>query len=43
MSSSILTRRDAVRASALAFTAGSYSRILGTNDKVNLGLIGAGG
>jgi hypothetical protein len=27
----------------LASTAASYSRILGANDKVNLGLIGAGG
>jgi hypothetical protein len=27
----------------LACTAASYSRILGANDKVNLGLIGAGG
>jgi predicted dehydrogenase len=28
---------------AVAFSAASYSRILGANDKVNLGLIGAGG
>ncbi len=36
------TRRAVLR-SAAAFTAASYSRILGANDKVNLGLIGAGG
>lgn len=29
--------------SAIAWTAASYSRILGANDQVNLGLIGAGG
>lgn len=28
---------------AIAWSASSYSRILGANDKVNLGLIGAGG
>lgn len=40
------TRRTLLRgaaASTLAFTAGSYSRILGANDKVQLGLIGCGG
>jgi predicted dehydrogenase len=36
------TRRSLLRGAA-AFTAASYSRILGANDKVNLGLIGAGG
>jgi predicted dehydrogenase len=36
------SRRGLLRGAA-AFTAASYSRILGANDKVNLGLIGAGG
>src|SRR5882672_3393468 len=35
------TRRDLFR-SAVAVSAASYQRILGANDKVNLGLIGAG-
>src|ERR1041385_1969557 len=35
------TRRSFFRAAA-AFTAASYSRILGANDRVNLGLIGCG-
>ena len=38
-------RRDLLRtagSSALALTAASYSRVLGANDKVNLGVIGAG-
>src|SRR5690348_10741617 len=38
-------RRDLFRvagSSALAMTAASYSRVLGANDRVNLGLIGAG-
>ena len=38
-------RRDLLRvagSSAMAMTAASYSRVLGANDKVNLGLIGAG-
>ena len=42
----LLPRRDLLRSAgtaALAWTASSYSRILGANDKVNLGLIGAGG
>ena len=34
------TRREIIRASAL--TALSYSRILGANDKVRMGLIGCG-
>ncbi len=39
-------RRDLLRTAgtaALTWTAASYGRILGANDKVNLGLIGAGG
>jgi predicted dehydrogenase len=35
-------RRDFLRASALTMTAASYARVLGANDRVNLGLIGAG-
>ena len=31
-----------MRGSAVALTAASYSRILGANDRMNLGLIGAG-
>lgn len=37
----MLNRRDLFRTAA-AFTAASYSRILGANDRVRLGLIGAG-
>ncbi|MCC7496718.1 MAG: Gfo/Idh/MocA family oxidoreductase [Bryobacterales bacterium] len=39
-------RRDLFRTAAvgtMAFSAGSYSRILGANDRINLGLIGCGG
>jgi predicted dehydrogenase len=36
-----LHRRDLFR-SAVAFTAASYARVLGANDKVNLGVIGVG-
>ena len=35
-------RRDLFRAGA-AFTAVSYSRVLGANDKINLGVVGLGG
>jgi predicted dehydrogenase len=35
-------RRDFLRASALTMTAASYARVLGANERVNLGLIGAG-
>jgi predicted dehydrogenase len=35
-------RRDFLRASALTMSAASYARVLGANDRVNLGLIGAG-
>jgi predicted dehydrogenase len=38
----MISRRNALK-SAAVFTAASYSRILGANEKVNLGLIGAGG
>ena len=41
-----MNRRDLLRRSsqaALAWTASSYAKILGANDKINLGLIGAGG
>ena len=40
MSSS--TRRDLLRGAAVSMTAASYSRVLGANDKIRLGLIGAG-
>jgi predicted dehydrogenase len=46
MPNSRVARRDFFRTSgtaALAWTAASYSRILGANDKVNLGLVGCGG
>ena len=36
-------RRDLFRAGALALTTASYSRILGANDKIRLGVIGCGG
>ncbi len=45
MSLSAVHRRDLFRAggaSALAMAAGSYSKILGANDRLRLGLIGAG-
>ena len=38
-----LHRRDFVRAAAVSMTAASYSRVLGANDRVQLGLIGCGG
>lgn len=37
-----MQRRTFLSTSAAYFTAASYSRILGANDRVNLGLIGAG-
>ena len=37
-----LARRDLLRGTAAAVTAASYSRILGANDKINLGVIGCG-
>jgi len=38
-----IDRRDLFRGAALAVTAASYSRILGANDRIRLGLIGCGG
>ena len=38
-----LARRDLFRAGAVAMTAASYSRVLGANDKINLGVVGCGG
>ena len=41
-----MNRRELIRlgaSSAMAMSAASYSRILGANDKINMGLIGAGG
>ncbi len=37
-----MARRDLLRGTAAAVTAASYSRILGANDKINLGVIGCG-
>jgi predicted dehydrogenase len=37
----MMTRRDVFR-SAAAISAASYSRVMGANDRVNLGLIGCG-
>ena len=36
-------RRDFVRAAAVSLTAASYKRVLGANDRIQLGLIGCGG
>ena len=36
------TRRDLFRGAAVAVTAASYSRVLGANDRINLGVIGPG-
>jgi predicted dehydrogenase len=39
-----MLRRDMIRAgAAAALTAASYSRVMGANDRINLGLVGAGG
>jgi predicted dehydrogenase len=43
MTDPTLHRRDFARAAAVAMTAGSYSRVLGANDRIQLGLIGCGG
>jgi predicted dehydrogenase len=46
MPENTITRRGVIRAattSAAAVTAASYSRVLGANDRVQLGLIGCGG
>ncbi|PYT11233.1 MAG: hypothetical protein DMG59_26965, partial [Acidobacteria bacterium] len=37
----MMNRRDVFR-SAAAFTAASYSRVMGANDRVHLGLVGCG-
>lgn len=37
-----IPRRDLLRGTAAAVTAASYSRILGANDRINLGVIGCG-
>ncbi|MFZ0594036.1 MAG: Gfo/Idh/MocA family oxidoreductase, partial [Bryobacteraceae bacterium] len=39
----LLTRRRVLQSSAMAMTAASYSRILGANESVRLGVIGCGG
>ena len=36
------TRRDLLRSAGTALTAASYSRVLGANERVNLGVIGVG-
>ncbi len=38
-----MNRRNFVQVTAASMSAASYSRVMGANDKVNLGLIGAGG
>jgi predicted dehydrogenase len=38
-----MLRREMMRAGAAALTAASYSRVLGANDRIHLGLVGAGG
>ncbi len=38
-----MNRRDLFRTGAAAMTAASYSRVLGANDRIRLGLIGCGG
>jgi predicted dehydrogenase len=37
-----MLRRDLFRSTAAAMTAASYQRVLGANDKINLGVIGVG-
>jgi predicted dehydrogenase len=37
-----MTRRTLFQSGALAMTAASYSRILGANDRINIGIIGCG-
>src|SRR5689334_18450043 len=39
----LMNRRELLTTGAAAWTAASYSRVLGANDKVNLGVIGLGG
>jgi predicted dehydrogenase len=38
----VMTRRDAARTAAAGLTALSYSRVLGANDRIGLGVIGTG-
>jgi predicted dehydrogenase len=38
-----MNRRDLFRMGAVSMTASSYSRVLGANDRIRLGLIGCGG
>ena len=38
-----MQRRDLIRTGAAALTAASYSSVLGANDRIHLGLVGAGG
>jgi len=38
-----ITRRNLLSSSAAAMTAASYSRVLGANDSIRLGVIGCGG
>jgi predicted dehydrogenase len=38
-----MNRRDLFRTGAAAMTAASYSRVMGANDRIRLGLIGCGG
>lgn len=38
-----ITRRDLIAAGAAAMSAASYSRVLGANDSIRLGVIGCGG
>ena len=37
------SRRDMLGSSAAAWTAASYSRLLGANERIRLGIVGTGG
>ena len=39
---SVISRRTLLRTSATALTAASYSRVMGANDKIRLGVVGCG-
>ena len=41
--SEAIQRRDVFRAGAAALSAASYSRVLGANDRIHLGVVGCGG
>jgi predicted dehydrogenase len=41
--SEAIRRRDVFRAGAAALSAASYSRVLGANDRIHLGVVGCGG